>query len=37
VAQQHNWNMTEPALFTEMVRAWIAGSALPDGIRPLAL
>jgi pimeloyl-ACP methyl ester carboxylesterase len=35
VAQQHNWNMTQPALFTEMVRAWIAGTALPDAIRAL--
>jgi pimeloyl-ACP methyl ester carboxylesterase len=37
VAQQHNWNMTEPVLFTDMVRAWIAGYPLPDAIKPLAV
>jgi pimeloyl-ACP methyl ester carboxylesterase len=36
LAQEHNWNMTTPELFTEMVRAWIAGSPLPEAIRPLA-
>jgi pimeloyl-ACP methyl ester carboxylesterase len=29
VAEQHNWNMTDPDLFTEMVRAWVEGRALP--------
>jgi hypothetical protein len=37
VAQQHNWNMTQPALFTEMVRAWIAGAPLPEAIKPLVV
>lgn len=37
VAAEHNWNMTEPALFTEMVRAWTRGEALPEAIKPLAL
>jgi pimeloyl-ACP methyl ester carboxylesterase len=25
LAQEHNWNMTEPELFTEMVRAFVGG------------
>lgn len=29
VAEQHNWNMTAPELFTRMVRAWIKGQPLP--------
>lgn len=37
VAQEHNWNMTEPKLFTGMVRAWVTGENLPEGLRPLAL
>jgi len=28
-AAEHNWNMTAPNLFTQMVRAWIAGQSLP--------
>jgi pimeloyl-ACP methyl ester carboxylesterase len=28
-AAEHNWNMTAPDLFTQMVRAWIAGQSLP--------
>jgi pimeloyl-ACP methyl ester carboxylesterase len=34
LAQQHNWNMTAPELFNEMVRAFIGGRALPEAIRP---
>ena len=30
LAQQHNWNMTAPALFTRMVRAWVSGGELPS-------
>jgi hypothetical protein len=30
VAQQHNWNLTAPGVFTAMVRAWVDGTALPD-------
>jgi hypothetical protein len=33
VAEEHNWNMTEPEPFTEMVRDWIAGRPLPDALR----
>ncbi len=29
VAQQHNWNMTAPDVFTSMVRAWVEGAPLP--------
>jgi hypothetical protein len=29
LAQQHNWNMTAPELFTQMVRAWVTGRELP--------
>jgi len=36
VAEEHNWNLTEPELFTQMVRAWMTGAELPDAIRPLA-
>lgn len=36
VAQEHNWNMTAPGLFNEMVRCWLADRPLPDAIRPLA-
>ncbi len=35
LAEEHNWNMTAPDLFNQMVRAWIAGQALPDELRPL--
>lgn len=35
LAQQHNWNMNAPALFNEMVRAWLTESPLPDALRPL--
>ena len=32
VAQEHNWNMTDPDLFTEMVRAWVQGRDLPQAL-----
>ena len=35
LAQQHNWNMNTPALFNEMVRAWMTGSPLPDSLHPM--
>jgi 3-oxoadipate enol-lactonase len=35
VAQQHNWNMTDPDLFNAMVRAWMTGGALPAALHPL--
>lgn len=34
VAEQHNWNMTEPDLFNEMVRAWMVGGPLPAAFEP---
>jgi pimeloyl-ACP methyl ester carboxylesterase len=30
----HNWSLEAPDLFTEMVRAWINGCPLPDGLAP---
>jgi pimeloyl-ACP methyl ester carboxylesterase len=35
VAAEHNWNMTAPDLFTQMVRAWIAGQSLPAQLQPI--
>jgi pimeloyl-ACP methyl ester carboxylesterase len=35
VAQQHNWNMTDPELFNAMVRAWMTGGALPAALHLL--
>jgi pimeloyl-ACP methyl ester carboxylesterase len=35
VAQQHNWNMTEPMLFNDMVRAWMTGGTLPAALEQL--
>ncbi len=35
LAEEHNWNLTAPELFTQMVRAWISGQPLPAALRPL--
>ena len=35
VAEEHNWNMTAPDLFTQMLRAWICGGSLPAALRPI--
>ncbi|MGZ9165809.1 MAG: alpha/beta fold hydrolase [Anaerolineales bacterium] len=35
LAEEHNWNMTAPDLFTQMVRAWITGQPLPAELQPL--
>ncbi len=35
VAEEHNWNLTAPDLFTQMVRAWITGQELPAALQPL--
>jgi len=35
LAEEHNWNLTAPDLFTRMVRAWIADQELPDSLQPL--
>jgi len=29
LAQEHNWSITTPELFTRTVRAWLQGQALP--------
>jgi pimeloyl-ACP methyl ester carboxylesterase len=35
LAEEHNWNMTAPDLFTQMVRAWISGQPVPDQLQPI--
>ena len=35
LADEHNWSMTAPELFTRMVRAWIEGQPLPEELKPL--
>jgi pimeloyl-ACP methyl ester carboxylesterase len=35
LAEEHNWNMTAPDLFSQMVRAWFTGQPLPVELRPL--
>ena len=35
VAEEHNWNMTAPDLFTQMVRAWFSGYPLPTELQPM--
>lgn len=35
LAEEHNWNMTAPDLFNQMVRAWCAGGPLPKELQPL--
>lgn len=34
-AEEHNWSLTSPDLFTRMVRAWINNRPLPDELRPV--
>ena len=36
LAEEHNWNMNAPDLFTQTVRAWIGNQALPVELKPLA-
>jgi pimeloyl-ACP methyl ester carboxylesterase len=36
VAQEHNWNMTVPELFTRVVRDFIADRPLPEALVPIA-
>lgn len=36
LAQQHNWNLNAPELFTRTVRAWIEDQPLPPELKPLA-
>ena len=35
LAEEHNWNMTAPDLFTQTVRDWLSGQALPKQLHPL--
>lgn len=35
LAQQHNWNLSSPELFTDTVRAWIEDRPLPPSLKPL--
>jgi len=35
LAEEHNWNLTAPDLFTQTVRAWITGQPLPTALQPL--
>jgi pimeloyl-ACP methyl ester carboxylesterase len=35
VAEEHNWNLVAPDLFTQSVRAWITDQPLPAALEPL--
>ena len=35
LAQEHNWSITAPELFTRTVRAWLQGQPLPEELRPV--
>jgi len=35
LAEEHNWNLTAPGLFTSMVRTWITGQQLPLELQAL--
>lgn len=35
VAQEHNWNLTAPELFTATVRAWFTHQPLPEALKRL--
>jgi len=35
LAEEHNWNMTAPNLFTQMIRAWIIDQPLPVELWPI--
>ena len=37
LAEQHNWNMNAPELFTRTVRAWIEGQPLPSELQEMTL
>lgn len=36
LAEEHNWNLTAPELFTQTVQAWITGQPLPAALQPLS-
>jgi pimeloyl-ACP methyl ester carboxylesterase len=35
MAEEHNWSLTTPELFTQTVRAWISNQSLPINLKPL--
>jgi pimeloyl-ACP methyl ester carboxylesterase len=35
LAEEHNWNLSMPELFTQTVRAWISNQPLPSALQPL--
>jgi hypothetical protein len=35
LAEEHNWNLAAPELFTQTVRAWLRGQPLPPALQPL--
>jgi pimeloyl-ACP methyl ester carboxylesterase len=35
VAEEHNWSLTAPELFTQTIRAWITNQSLPSNLNPL--
>jgi pimeloyl-ACP methyl ester carboxylesterase len=35
LAQEHNWSITAPELFTRTVRAWLQNKALPEELQPV--
>jgi len=37
LAQEHNWNLVEPGLFTETVRAWVRDEPLPRELEDLSV
>jgi hypothetical protein len=34
LAQEHNWSITTPELFTNTVRAWLRDQPLPEELQP---
>ena len=37
LAQEHNWALTAPQLFTDTIRAWVENRPLPAQLKPLSL
>ena len=35
LAEEHNWNLSTPDLFTQTIRAWINDQPLPSALQPL--
>jgi pimeloyl-ACP methyl ester carboxylesterase len=36
LAQEHNWSITTPRLFTRTLRAWLQGQPLPEEMQPVS-